>query len=158
MAAVIVIIAETTGQKKKTITTTTSTDAHGNSTTTTTTNIDCLGLGVCSWGMALNPNGDGNFNSDDCTFSLHTDLKLNAKLAITQSNDIILLVENGQNTDDITQRFFYGDYLLISESYTVNNPSVLSILGLSTPFVIEAANYPVCQQDNMKYIIVGHKS
>lgn len=159
VAVVIIVLAETSGQRSSTTTTTQTTDAHGNTTTTTTTKTSCDGLGTCAMGMATQPDGGGNLNTDDQSFNLHTDLKLNAKLATTQSNDIILLVEDGQNSAEITQRFFYGDYIyFLSESYTVNNPTVLSSLGLTSPLVIRAANYPVYQQENMKYIIVGHKS
>lgn len=161
VAAVIIIVTETTGQKKTTTTTTTTTNGTGTHTTTTTT-TNCEGLGVCAGSIRLNPNsgnGNGSLDVNDQSFSLHNDLVVNAKLAVTRSNDIILLVEDGQNTDKVTNSFFYGEYLyFMPDGYTVNNPNVLQSLGLSDPFKIKGANYPVYEQGNMKYIIVGHKS
>jgi len=161
VAAVIIIVTETTGQKTTTTTTTTTTNGTGTHTNTTTTST-CDGLGVCAGSICVNTNsgnGNGSLDVNDQSFALHTDLRVNAKLAVTQSNDIILLVEDGQNTDDIKNKFFYGEYLyFMPNGYTVNNPNILQSLGLSSPFTIIGANYPVYQQENMKYIIVGHKS
>lgn len=159
VVAVIIIVAETTGQKTTTTTTLTTTDGTGTHTNTTVTS-KCDGLGVCAGSICINPNsGNGSLDLNDQSFDLHTDLRVNAKLAVTQSNDIILLVEDGQNTDEVKNKFFYGEYLyFMPDGYTVNNPNVLQSLGLNAPFRIIGANYPVYQQENMKYIIVGHKS
>lgn len=161
VAAVIVIIAETTGQKTTTTTTTTTTDGSGTHTTTTTTS-ECKNLGVCAGSICVKPNSglsEGPLDVNDQSFNLHTDLRVNAKLALTQSNDIILLLEEGQNSLEEMNKFFYDDYIyFFPESYSVNNTSVLRALGLTKPFVIQGANYPVYQQGSMKFIIVGHKS
>ena len=141
---------------KKIITTTTSTGA-GSQTSTTTT---CEGLGSCG-GSIVCPSSSGGLtplNMSDDKFLLHNDLALNAKLAVAESGDILLLTVAGDNPLDVVNRFFYSDYIyFLSESYTVNDPNSLSKLGLSSPFTIQAANYPVYTQDNMKYIVVGHK-
>lgn len=148
---------ETTGQK--TTTTTTVTNQNG---TTTTTVTSCDGLGLCAGSLCVSSNTGNDLISldvNDQSMSLHTDIRVNAKLAVTKSNDIILLVENNQNPQSIMNKFFYGEYkYFFPESYTVNNPEVLEALGLNSPFVIQGANYPVYSQENMKYIIVGHKS
>lgn len=161
VATVIIIIAETTGQKSTTTTTTTTTNGTGTHTTTTSKST-CDGIGVCAGSICLNSNSSSVNNAldvNDQSFELHTDLKVNANLATTQSNDIILYLLEGQNSNETSNQFFYGDYIyFFPDSYEVNNPIVLQALGLSNPFVIQGANYPVYTQGSMKYIVVGHKS
>ena len=155
VAVVIVIVANTEGQWSQT--TNTVTNAQGTSTTTTTT---CSGLGHCSSGMVINNGGGQNdpLNENEGVF-LNSELNVNAKLAVTESNDIILLVENGQNSQEINNKFFYDEYIyFMPNDYKVNNQNVLRQLGLNEPFTIKGANYPVYTQENMKFIVVGHKS
>ena len=109
----------------------------------------CKGIGNCGNHSVAAGSGQGTGTTYDPGFV--GDYQSQAFFGVTQSGEVILAMD--ENSDpEAKAKFFYDTHVYMSPTQVIDNPDVLSELGLSAPVVIEEGSYEVFENDGIQFI------